>query len=179
MCLAGDPTHPAIYATPSVGLPASPLQFLRIAGQTDFYGLLANEELGYVGTVPVASYTPSEDDVVKAGKNAGLARAMELIRLGLRTEGVREWLFTIRHFNDRQLLAAAQSEDRAIVTENVADFIELHRASLLTGETHAGIVFTSPKRFPRTRRAIGRLVRSLDGLLAGTSALDGEVVWLE
>ena len=80
---------------------------------------------------------------------------------------------------DRQLLAAAQSEDRAIVTENVADFIELHRASLLTGETHAGIVFTSPKRFPRTRRAIGRLVRSLDGLLAGTSALDGEVVWLE
>jgi acyl transferase domain-containing protein/NAD(P)-dependent dehydrogenase (short-subunit alcohol dehydrogenase family)/thioesterase domain-containing protein len=31
VCLAGDPTSPVIYATPSIGLPASPLQFLRIA----------------------------------------------------------------------------------------------------------------------------------------------------
>jgi acyl transferase domain-containing protein/surfactin synthase thioesterase subunit len=31
VCLAGDPGSLAIYATPSVGLPASPLQFLRIA----------------------------------------------------------------------------------------------------------------------------------------------------
>jgi soluble lytic murein transglycosylase len=96
--------------------------YLRIAGQTDFYGLLANEELGYVGTVPVASYTPGEDDVAKAKSHPGLARAMELIRLGMRTEGVREWLFAIRHFDDRQLLAASElarrSEihDRAIHT---------------------------------------------------------------
>jgi soluble lytic murein transglycosylase len=96
--------------------------YLRIAGQTDFYGLLANEELGYVGTVPVASFTPSEDDVVKARAHPGLARSLELIRLGMRTEGVREWLFTIRHFNDRQLLAAAELarregvHDRAIHT---------------------------------------------------------------
>ena len=87
--------------------------FLRIAGQTDFYGLLANEELGYVGTVPVASYTPTEEDVAKAQRNAGLARSMELIRLGMRTEGVREWLFAIRHFDDRQLLAAAELARRA------------------------------------------------------------------
>jgi soluble lytic murein transglycosylase len=87
--------------------------YLRIAGQTDFYGLLANEELGYVGTVPVASYTPGEDDVAKAKATLGLARAMELIRLGMRTEGVREWLFTIRHFDDKQLLAAAELARRA------------------------------------------------------------------
>jgi soluble lytic murein transglycosylase len=96
--------------------------YLRIAGQTDFYGLLANEELGYVGTLPVASFTPSDDDVAKARKQPGLARALELIRLGLRTEGVREWLFTIRHFDDKQLLAAAELarregvHDRAIHT---------------------------------------------------------------
>jgi peptidoglycan lytic transglycosylase len=96
--------------------------YLRIAGQTDFYGLLANEELGYVGTLPVASYTPSDDDVAKAKKQPGLARALELIRLGMRTEGVREWLFTIRHFDDKQLLAAAELarrdgvHDRAIHT---------------------------------------------------------------
>jgi len=96
--------------------------YLRIAGQTDFYGLLANEELGYVGTVPVASYTPTDEDVAKAKSHAGLARSLELIRLGMRTEGVREWLFTIRHFDDRTLLAAAELarregvHDRAIHT---------------------------------------------------------------
>jgi soluble lytic murein transglycosylase len=96
--------------------------YLRIAGQTDFYGLLANEELGYVGTIPVASYTPTDDDVAKARTHPGLARSLELIRLGMRTEGVREWLFSIRHFNDRQLLAAAELarresiHDRAIHT---------------------------------------------------------------
>jgi soluble lytic murein transglycosylase len=87
--------------------------YLRIAGQTDFYGLLANEELGYVGTVPVAAYTPTDEDVARAAKHPGLARALELIRLGMRTEGVREWLFTIRHFDDRQLLAAAELARRA------------------------------------------------------------------
>lgn len=96
--------------------------YLRIAGQTDFYGLLANEELGYMGTLPVASYSPTEADVAKARRDPGLARALELIRLGMRTEGVREWLFTIRHFDDRQLLAAAELarregvHDRAIHT---------------------------------------------------------------
>jgi soluble lytic murein transglycosylase len=96
--------------------------YLRIAGQTDFYGLLANEELGYVGTLPETSFTPSDADVAKAKAHPGLARALELIRLGMRTEGVREWLFAIRHFDDRQLLAAAELarregiHDRAIHT---------------------------------------------------------------
>ena len=87
--------------------------YLRIAGQSDFYGLLANEELGYVGTVPVAGYTPTDEDVAKSKNHPGLARALELIRLGMRTEGVREWLFTIRHFDDRQLLSAAELARRA------------------------------------------------------------------
>jgi soluble lytic murein transglycosylase len=87
--------------------------YLRIAGLTDFYGLLANEELGYVGTLPDATYTPTEDDVNKAKANPGLARALELMRLGMRTEGVREWLFTIRYFEDPQLLAAAELARRA------------------------------------------------------------------
>lgn len=87
--------------------------YLRIAGQTDFYSLLANEELGYVGTLPEATYTPTEDDIAKAKSQPGLARALELMRLGMRTEGVREWLFTIRHFDDPQLIAAAELARRA------------------------------------------------------------------
>lgn len=81
---------------------------------------------------------------------------------------------------DRELLAVAVHERRAVVTENVADFVELHRQSVLRGGPHAGLVFTSPRRFPRTRRAIGRMVRALDALLAdGPRDLAGQTWWLE
>ena len=82
--------------------------YLRIAGQTDFYGLLAAEELGYVSTLPEALYVPTEAEVDAARENPGLARALELIRLGMRTEGVKEWLFSVRYFDDAKLLAASE-----------------------------------------------------------------------
>jgi len=87
--------------------------FLRIAGQTDFYGLLASEELGQVVTPPENAYVPTEAEVDAARQNPGLARALELIRLGMRTEGVREWLFTVRYFDDAKLLGAAEFARRA------------------------------------------------------------------
>src|SRR5205085_2816019 len=52
-------------------------------------------------------------EVDAARQDAGLARALELIRLGLRTEGVREWLFGIRYFDDPKLLAAAEFARRS------------------------------------------------------------------
>ncbi|HZQ73109.1 MAG TPA: transglycosylase SLT domain-containing protein [Burkholderiales bacterium] len=108
--------------------------FLRIAGQPDFYGLLANEELGYVGTLPANSYVPTEDAVAEAAREPGLARALALIKLGIRTEGVREWLFTIRGYSDSRLLAAAELARRAEVydrTINTAERTEqLHNFDL-------------------------------------------------
>ena len=98
--------------------------YLRIAGQTDFYGLLASEELGYVVAPPEKTFVPSEDEVAAAGRVPGLERALELIRLGIRTEGVREWLFTIRGYGDAQLLAASELARRAGVYDrsiNTAD----------------------------------------------------------
>ena len=96
--------------------------YLRIAGQADFYGLLAAEELGYVLSLPDITHVPSETEVAAAAADPGIKRALELIRLGIRVEGVREWLFTIRSFDDAQLLAAAELArrnglyDRAIHT---------------------------------------------------------------
>ena len=87
--------------------------FLRIAGHTDFYGLLAAEELGYATTLPQEMHVPSEQEVEHAAAEPGLKRALELIRLGIRVEGVREWLFTIRSFDDARLLAAAELARRA------------------------------------------------------------------
>jgi soluble lytic murein transglycosylase len=92
---------------------ASRAFFLRIAGQSDFYGLLANEELGYLVALPQETYTPSEAEVAAAGAEPGLARALELIRLGIRVEGVREWLFAIRSYDDQKLIAAAELARRA------------------------------------------------------------------
>jgi predicted nuclease of predicted toxin-antitoxin system len=80
---------------------------------------------------------------------------------------------------DRELLRVATAEGRAIVTENVVDFVELHRQSVLGGDPHAGLVFTSPRSFPRTRRGIGKLVRALDALLTDeASDLAGQTWWL-
>lgn len=89
--------------------------YLRIAGQPDFYGLLADEELGYVGTIPDTMYVPTDGEVAEIGAQPGIRRSLELIRLGLRTEGVREWLFTLRGYNDVKLLAAAEVARRAEV----------------------------------------------------------------
>ena len=90
-------------------------RYLRIAGQTDFYGLLASEELGYSTTLPATAHVPTEDEVAAAAADAGVQRALELIRLGIRTEGVKEWQFATRNFDDAKLLAASEFAQRAQV----------------------------------------------------------------
>jgi len=98
--------------------------FLRISGQPNFYGLLAAEELGAMAGIPEPFHIASDEDVAAAGAVAGLVRALELYRLDLRTEATREWIFTIRGMDDRQLLAAAEVARRAGIFDraiNTAD----------------------------------------------------------
>ena len=78
------------------------------AAQPGFYGLLASETLGTPLALPAAPapLTPTERDAPRAVP--GFQRALQLIGLGLRNEGVREWNFTLRGLGDRELLAAAQ-----------------------------------------------------------------------
>ncbi len=95
--------------------------FARIAGQPHFYGNLADEELGHTIGAP-RGQKPGKAEVAAMGRNPGLARALAFFRLDLRTEAIREWNWTIRDMDDRQLLAAAelalenQIYDRAINT---------------------------------------------------------------
>ena len=95
---------------------------LRIAGKPNFYGMLATEELGEAFAVPEPYYQPGAEEVARARATPGLARALELYRLNLRSEATREWAFTVRNLDDPQLLGAAelarQQEvfDRAINT---------------------------------------------------------------
>jgi soluble lytic murein transglycosylase len=79
-----------------------------IAGQMSFYGKLASEDLGLPIALPPRPLPPSTEERAAVRAHAGLARALLLIGIGLRPEGVREWNFSLRGMNDRQLLAAAQ-----------------------------------------------------------------------
>jgi soluble lytic murein transglycosylase len=79
-----------------------------LVGQMNFYGALAAEDAGQPLRLPLppAPLTPIE--IAAAKGNPGLARALQLIAIGLRNEGVREWNYTLRGMDDRDLLAAAQ-----------------------------------------------------------------------
>ena len=79
-----------------------------IAGQLSFYGKLATEDLGGAVLLPPAPLPLTEPEREAARATPGFARALQLIALGLRSEGVREWNFTLRGLADRELLAAAQ-----------------------------------------------------------------------
>lgn len=88
----------------------------------------------------------------------------------------------LRGLTDTALFALMVSERRAIVTENAADFLPLVAAAAVRGTDHFGVVLTSARQFPRTRRAIGRLIAALDVFLTSHPAADGlrgQSWWLE
>lgn len=87
----------------------------------------------------------------------------------------------LRQLEDEDLLLWARKDGRVVVTENVSDFMHWHRTFLVRGEAHAGILFTSPKAFPRRTGAIGRMITALATFIddrAGTDVLESEIAWL-
>jgi len=84
-----------------------------IAGIRGFYEQLALEELGQRSVLPLKPVAPTLEEREAARKNPGLQRALHAIALGLRSEGVREWNYSISlhtkgGMDDRSLLAAAE-----------------------------------------------------------------------
>ncbi len=96
--------------------------FEKISGQANFYGNLAEEELGRQVMPPPKAQAITAEEQKGARNNPGLRRALAFFRLDMRTEAVREWNWSLRGMNDRELLAAAQLAkgnqiwDRAINT---------------------------------------------------------------
>jgi uncharacterized protein DUF5615 len=87
----------------------------------------------------------------------------------------------LRDRADRDLWTFAIVERRAILTEDVGDFMALMREWLLVGERHFGVVCTSPRSMPRGRETIGLFVETLDGFLSdrpADDALADQVAWL-
>ena len=106
-----------------------------IAGVDGFYEQLAAEDLGQAVLPPPEPQPPTAEEIARAHANPGLTRALYAIRIGLRSEGVREWNYTTNlhqpgGMQDRDLLAAAaiacqaQVWDRCINTsERTKSFV--------------------------------------------------------
>lgn len=87
----------------------------------------------------------------------------------------------LRGSPDEDLLATAAGLGRALVTNNVADFVGLERRWAAEGLTHAGIIYTSDASLSRGADGIGEAVRRLERELANRPAEDAlrnTSVWL-
>jgi len=82
---------------------------------------------------------------------------------------------------DEELLRQASADSRAVVTENARDFDRIVRSWVATGEHHAGVVCTSPRRFHRGMASYPEdLVVALTRLLVTPPAEQFDWVhWLE
>ena len=86
--------------------------YRAIADGTGFYEQLALEELGRPVAAAATPAPPTAQELASAQSNPGLQRALAAMRLGLRSEGVREWNYSTNlhargGMGDRELLAAA------------------------------------------------------------------------
>ncbi len=68
-----------------------------------------------------------------------------------------------RGASDLEQLAGAASEQRALVTYNIADFLELLAEWAHRGLTHWGIIFVSEGTI--SQRSVGPLIQALERLL--------------
>ena len=89
--------------------------FQKVAGQPNFYGNLADDELERPINVPPKAAALTREEILGAAGNPGLKRALALLRVNMRVEGVREWNWTLRGMSDRELLAAAELAKRSDV----------------------------------------------------------------
>lgn len=83
---------------------------------------------------------------------------------------------------DEPLLALCLEEQRALLTNNVADFTVIARRWSAEGHCHSGLIFTSDSTMARSRHTIGRYVAALDALLEANpadEALADQVHWLD
>jgi hypothetical protein len=106
--------------------------------------------------------------------------ARELRERGEDAEGVDERT-PLRGLADEELFAVAAREGRALVSENVADFMRLYGEWGAAGRRHAGSVIALSSRFSRTPAGYEVLVDSLVELCAsrpGSEAMADAVHFL-
>jgi soluble lytic murein transglycosylase len=102
--------------------------FVRLSGRPDFYGNLADEELGRPLALPPEAAPPTAEEMARIASDAAIRRSLALLRLNLRIEGVREWNWATRDMSDRELLAASRTAERAGMYDRAIASAERTRA---------------------------------------------------
>jgi soluble lytic murein transglycosylase len=112
------------------GAPGVQAALASLASPLTYFGRLAAETLGQPTPLPPAPAPLTAEERRSARQHPGLGRALQLIAVGLRNEGVREWNFSLRGMNDRALLAAAQEACDREVWDRCINTSERTRAEI-------------------------------------------------
>jgi soluble lytic murein transglycosylase len=119
--------------------------FASLSNEFNFYGQLAAETLGNTISFVPQTYRPDSRDVDTIAAEPGLQRALAFYHNGMRYEGALEWAWTVKEYDDRQLLAAA-----ALAARN-----EWYERSIHTAE-RTRILHDFSLRFPAPYRDLMR-----------------------
>lgn len=84
----------------------------------------------------------------------------------------------LRGIPDEDLLSYATAQGRAVVTENVSDYMPLATQWAGGGKAHAGVIFTNPRRFSRATSAYpGNLIVALQEFLTSPPITGESWIW--
>ena len=89
---------------------------------------------------------------------------------------------SLRGLPDPELFVEAQRRERAVLTENVVDFLRLDAQYRSGAQAHWGLILTRNRTFPRGKAGtVGALVKALDAHLCDPldSGPSSRVVWLQ
>ena len=89
-------------------IPKANQLLLALIRERNYYGLLAEDELGDVLTATPINYVPTEVEVQQIQNQPAMQRVIELQRIGMKWESRAEWSWATRDYDDKQLLAAAE-----------------------------------------------------------------------
>jgi len=85
----------------------------------------------------------------------------------------------LRGLTDEDVFEYAQTQERALVTYNRDDYLELDRRFRSQDRRHNGLVILNPSRFPQGSGSIGPLVSSLDQLMGAGAPYESFIHWLQ
>jgi soluble lytic murein transglycosylase len=155
----------------ALGEPEAADALLRgLAGERNFYGILAAEQVGGAWLPDWNGWRPQQSDLDRVMGVPALRRALALYRLGYEGEALREWLWATRGMEDRDLLAAAELArlagvpDRAINTANRT--VQLHDFAQRFPTPHREAVSASSQQWGLDEALMYSLIRQESRFMA-------------
>jgi predicted nuclease of predicted toxin-antitoxin system len=88
----------------------------------------------------------------------------------------------LRGIDDCELLDHASRDHRAVVTDNIPDFVRCHQLRLERGQPHYGLLLFTNDTFPRHRHDafVGQVLAALDKELVAQPDDDSSLIrWLQ